>query len=108
METTQKSATEPIKGPAELRVFVGGIAKSVSEAALASFFGMFGKVTACKIITDNTTNKSKGFGFVAFSTKEEADRAKSCGRETGLYFLGKMMNVEDAFYKQEKQTTEVE
>jgi cold-inducible RNA-binding protein len=54
------------------KVFVANLSYSVSETSLRDLFAEFGEVVSVKIVTDNFTGRSKGFGFVEFATKEEA------------------------------------
>lgn len=77
-------------------VFVGGISWKADEEGLRKYFEQFGTVIECKIIFDRATNKSKGYGFLTFSTAEEAQRVKET---KDLSFLGKTMNVGEAYHK---------
>jgi len=79
-------------------VFVGGISWKADEVALKNFFNQIGTVLECKIIVDRSTGKSKGYGFVTFKDAETAEKVK---KTSNLYFLGKTMNVGDAFRKAE-------
>lgn len=55
-------------------LYVKNLHPSISDKELEEHFGYFGKVTSAKVMRcDNGT--SKGFGFVNFSTPEEANRA---------------------------------
>jgi len=82
------------------RIFVGGISWKADEASLRSFFETFGPVTECKIIMDKNTGCSKGYGFVTFADPETSETVKS---QSTLYFMGKMMNVGDAYRKTDQQ-----
>lgn len=57
------------------RLFVGGLPWAADDAALSTAFQSFGTVTDAKVILDRETGKSRGFGFVTFSTAEEAKAA---------------------------------
>ncbi len=57
------------------KLYVGGLAYAVDDAALKSLFSTIGNVESAKIITDYDTGRSKGFGFVEMSTPEEAAKA---------------------------------
>jgi len=84
------------------RVFVGGISWKADEASLKNFFETFGTVLECKIIMDRNTGCSKGYGFVTFADAEIAQNVKQQGN---LFFLGKMMNVGDAYRKADPSGT---
>jgi RNA recognition motif-containing protein len=47
----------------------------VNEDSLNEIFGAFGSVVSAKVITDMSTGKSKGFGFVEMSSNDEAAAA---------------------------------
>ena len=58
-----------------MRLFVGNIPYSMSEDELREVFEECGNITSCKLIIDRDTGRSKGFGFVEFESKEEAESA---------------------------------
>ena len=58
-----------------MNIYVGNLSYNVSETELSEFFGSFGEVESVKIITDRDTGRSKGFGFVEMSTREEGEEA---------------------------------
>jgi RNA recognition motif-containing protein len=57
------------------KLFVGNLAWKVTEDSLKSLFEAFGKVVSIKIITDQYTGKSKGFGFVEMESADAAEKA---------------------------------
>jgi RNA recognition motif-containing protein len=59
------------------KLFVGNIAWSASEDDLRNLFTQHGEVEDLVILKDKFTNRSKGFGFVTFSTDEDAANAIS-------------------------------
>ncbi|XP_065896546.1 protein boule-like isoform X2 [Dysidea avara] len=78
------------------RVFVGGLAYNTTELELKNFFNQFGHVKDSKIITDRQ-GVSRGYGFVTFSTVEEAVKVQEQGY---LYYNEKKLNVSKAIRKQ--------
>ncbi|PAV85069.1 hypothetical protein WR25_04500 isoform E [Diploscapter pachys] len=56
-------------------VFVGDLSPEVDNKALKEAFIPFGEVSDAKVIRDATTLKSKGYGFVSYPKREEAERA---------------------------------
>jgi len=48
--------------------------KDFSSSKLCSLFSIYGSIVSCKVSTDET-NVSKGFGFIHFSTEEDAKHA---------------------------------
>ena len=57
------------------RLYVGGLAYSVTEEQLEELFSTHGAVESARIITDKFTNNSRGFGFVEMGTQQEAEAA---------------------------------
>ncbi len=57
------------------KLYVGNLSYRADEQGLSDLFSQAGSVTSAKIITDKLSGKSKGFGFVEMSTKEEAEKA---------------------------------
>lgn len=47
----------------------------MTDAELESTFAVYGTVNSAKIITDRETNRSRGFGFVEFASKDEGNAA---------------------------------
>ena len=47
-----------------MNIYVAGISYRMNDADLANLFAAYGEVTSAKVIMDNFTQKSKGFGFV--------------------------------------------
>eukprot|EP00286_Rhodomonas_abbreviata_P003939 CAMPEP_0181344268 /NCGR_PEP_ID=MMETSP1101-20121128/32084_1 /TAXON_ID=46948 /ORGANISM="Rhodomonas abbreviata, Strain Caron Lab Isolate" /LENGTH=448 /DNA_ID=CAMNT_0023456063 /DNA_START=107 /DNA_END=1450 /DNA_ORIENTATION=- len=61
------------------QLFVGGLALRCSEFDLEAHFLKYGEVTDTAVVTDKEAHLSRGFGFVTFKTKEEAQVAvKEC------------------------------
>ena len=60
-----------------MKIFVGNLAKEVTDDELSSEFLAYGKVKSDKIIRDLFSGESKGFGFVEMFTKAEAEKAIS-------------------------------
>jgi RNA recognition motif-containing protein len=58
-----------------MKLFVGNLPYDVTEDDLKELFEKFGKIKSLILITDRETKKSRGFGFVEFSDKENAIEA---------------------------------
>ena len=58
------------------KLFFGGLAWATTESSLREACEPFGEVEDVRIITDHATGRSRGFGFVTFTTEEAAARAK--------------------------------
>jgi RNA-binding protein Musashi len=48
------------------KLFIGGLAGSVTSESMREFFTQFGKVIDSTVMLDRETGRSKGFGFVSF------------------------------------------
>jgi len=48
------------------KLFIGGLAGSVTSESMRDFFSQFGKVIDSTVMLDRETGRSKGFGFVSF------------------------------------------
>lgn len=57
------------------KLFIGGLSYAVKDDQLRDFFATIGQVTSAQVITDRSTNQSKGFAFVEMSSAEDAQRA---------------------------------
>ncbi|MBA2367754.1 MAG: RNA-binding protein [Candidatus Protochlamydia sp.] len=57
------------------KIFVGNLSWKTSEDNLKAHFEAFGKVVSAKIVTDQMTGKSKGFGFVEMESASDAETA---------------------------------
>lgn len=59
------------------KVYVGNLAKTVTSDTLKEFFSEKGKALSAKVQRVPGTSKSSGFGFVSFSSEEDAEAAIS-------------------------------
>jgi cold-inducible RNA-binding protein len=57
------------------KLYVGGLAYSVTEAELEALFAEHGKVVSTAVIKDRETGQSKGFGFVEMEDSAAAQKA---------------------------------
>jgi RNA recognition motif-containing protein len=59
------------------KLYVGNLSFDTSVSDLENLFGEVGTVQSTNIIEDRDTGRSRGFGFVEMSSKEEAQNAIS-------------------------------
>jgi len=57
------------------KLYVGGLAYSVTDQELEELFSSHGNVESASVVKDRDTSRSRGFGFVEMSTQEEAEKA---------------------------------
>lgn len=59
------------------KLFVGGLSYGTDEPSLKDAFSHYGEVVEAKIVMDRASGRSRGFGFVTFTSSEEASSAIS-------------------------------
>jgi len=57
------------------KLFVGGLAWATTDQTLLDSFKDFGEIASAMVITDRSTGRSKGFGFVTFADSSNAQKA---------------------------------
>ena len=75
-----------------MNIFVGNLAKEVTQEDLQEVFTAFGQVSMTSIIKDKMTGEPRGFGFVEMPNKAEAEAAISGVKE----IKGKLATVNEA------------
>lgn len=78
----------------EKKLYVGNLPYEVTEDALKDLFAKAGTIESATIITDKVSGRSKGFGFVEFSSEEEAQKAIEMFNEQEME--GRKMIVNEA------------
>ncbi|MGH9949748.1 MAG: RNA recognition motif domain-containing protein [Pyrinomonadaceae bacterium] len=58
-----------------MKLYVGNLSFNTTNQDLNDLFGAVGTVESSNIIEDRETGRSRGFGFVEMSSKEEGDNA---------------------------------
>jgi RNA recognition motif-containing protein len=58
-----------------INIYVGNLSFDASESELKSLFEAYGVVDSAKIIVDQFTNRSRGFGFIEMQNREEGLKA---------------------------------
>merc|ERR1711971_174217 len=88
--TTSLVPTRRTEDTTWTKLFVGGLPYHTTDKTLREHFEVYGDIEEAVVITDRNTGKSKGYGFVIMTTKEEAERA--C-KETNPIIEGRKANV---------------
>ena len=78
---------------AAVRLFVDGLAWATDDENLQAAFASFGNVHDAKVIRDDESGRSRGFGFVTFDTQEEA--AAAIGAMDGSKLDGRTIRVDE-------------
>ncbi len=58
-----------------INIYVGNLSFDASESELRGMFEAYGAVDSAKIIVDQFTNRSRGFGFIEMRDREEGLKA---------------------------------
>jgi RNA recognition motif-containing protein len=58
-----------------MRIFVGSLALTTTEAELRQLFTYYGQVERVQILTDRETGRSRGFGFIEMPDATAAQAA---------------------------------
>jgi RNA recognition motif-containing protein len=82
------------------RLYVGNLSYGTTNSDLEELFAQFGTVATADVISDRTTGRSKGFGFVEMSSDQEAKAAVD-GLD-GKPFGGRVLTVNEAKPREER------
>ena len=58
-----------------MKLYVGNLSFNTSNSDLQELFASVGTVESASVVEDRDTGRSRGFGFVEMSSKEEGERA---------------------------------
>jgi RNA recognition motif-containing protein len=77
-----------------MKLYVGNLSFNTSSEDLQQLFSQAGTVESANVVEDRDTGRSRGFGFVEMSSKEEGEAAiqKFNGQDLG----GRALNVNEA------------
>ncbi len=82
------------------KLFVGGLAYSVTDSQLQEYFSQAGSVVSAKVITDRYSGQGKGFGFVEMASEEEAKKAMDTLNNT--MFSNRTIVVKEAIPQEDR------
>jgi cold-inducible RNA-binding protein len=77
-----------------MKLYVGNLAFQTNSQQLQELFAQAGTVESASVVEDRDTGRSRGFGFVEMSSKEEATAA--IAQFNGKEFNGRNLNVNEA------------
>lgn len=79
------------------KIFVGGLAATVTENDFRKYFDQFGVITDVVVMYDHGTQRPRGFGFITYDSEDAVDRVLY----TSFHELkGKMVEVKRAIPKE--------
>lgn len=56
------------------KIFVGGLASTVTETDFKKYFDQFGTITDVVVMYDHNTQRPRGFGFITYDSEDAVDR----------------------------------
>jgi len=83
-----------------MKLYVGNLSFETTNEQLQEMFGQAGTVTSASIVEDRETGRSRGFGFVELSSKEEG--TKAIEQFNGKSFNGRNLTVNEARPREER------
>lgn len=91
-------STHGSPGPSRTKkIFVGGLASTVTEADFRKYFEQFGTITDVVVMYDHNTQRPRGFGFITYDSEDAVDKALF---KTFHELNGKMVEVKRAVPKE--------
>ena len=82
------------------KIFVGGLNWDATEDDIREAFGASGTITEAVVVQDRDTGRSRGFGFVTYSSDEEANAAVE--KFDGEEFMGRKLTVNEARQREDR------
>ena len=82
------------------KLFVGNLSFETTENDLQDAFAAHGTVTEANLMTDRTTGRPRGFGFITMSSPEEAQKAIAA--LNGSHLDGRALTVNVARPREER------
>ena len=86
-----------------VRLFVGNLAYDVTEAELREHFAAVGPLSYISLPTDRDTGKPRGFAFIEFSARADAEEAMR--RLNNQEFKGRQLAVNEARARDDRATS---
>ncbi|ODA77117.1 hypothetical protein RJ55_07635 [Drechmeria coniospora] len=73
----QSNTTSKEDTSGHFHIFVGDLSNEVNDEVLLQAFSAFGSVSEARVMWDMKTGRTRGYGFVAFRDRPEAEKALS-------------------------------
>ena len=83
-----------------MNIYVGNLPYSVTDDKLVELFSKFGNVSTARVVQDQFSGRSKGFGFVEMDSSEDGNKAIAELNETELD--GRSIVVNEARPREDK------
>lgn len=82
---------DPLYPETEHKLFVGNLSWSATAESLTQAFQEYGNVVGARVLYDGETGRSRGYGFVCYSTRSEMEAALES--LNGVELEGRAMRV---------------
>ncbi|KAL5700199.1 hypothetical protein ACHQM5_025677 [Ranunculus cassubicifolius] len=79
------------------KIFVGGLASTVTESDFKNYFDQFGTITDVVVMYDHNTQRPRGFGFITYDSEDAVEKVLF---KTFHELNGKMVEVKRAVPKE--------
>ncbi|CAL9160122.1 unnamed protein product, partial [Musa hybrid cultivar] len=73
--TSSPSLYQAIRCMSSSKIFIGGLSNGTDDQSLREAFTNYGEVVEARVIMDRETGRSRSFGFVTFTSNEDASAA---------------------------------
>lgn len=83
-----------------MKLFIGSLPYDLTEDELREAFAPFGEVRSVRIVVDRDTGRSKGFGFVEYTSDDAATKAVE--EMNGSSLKGRSIVVDKARERQDR------
>ena len=84
-----------------MNIYVANLSYQAMDSDLKKLFGEFGVVKAARVVMDNFTRRSRGFGFV--DMEERTDGEKAISKLDKSSFMQQSLIVREASIQQSKR-----
>jgi RNA recognition motif-containing protein len=86
-----------------IKLYVGGLAYSITEQELETLFAEYGTVASAAVIKDRDSGQSKGFGFIEMEDDTQAKAAMAA--LNGKEINGRSIIVNEARPREDRRTS---
>ncbi|HEY0658715.1 MAG TPA: RNA-binding protein [Pyrinomonadaceae bacterium] len=83
-----------------MKLYVGNLSFATTNVDLEELFGQVGTVESANVVEDRETGRSRGFGFVEMSSKEEGESA--IDQFNGKEVNGRELKVNEATPREDR------